>query len=610
MKHIVVIAYNMRTAVSYGRQISSLLGEDVVQVDVYALERELPASITADAVLLSAHFIYSFLGTRLRDCRHVLIADITLPLKALDALRALPAGSRAMLVNTTMEMAIETINQIRNAGIYQVELVPVYPGMEEIPPLPLAVTPGERELVPPSVTEVLDLQDRVLSARTIAGLAVRLDLTQRLQRREVEEYFQGLVRTDWGVDGLLSQVYEQERRLDLLRQNLEELEQSQIRRPAAQRGHVARHSFDDILTRNPRMQQLKETARRMAASNSSIVIYGRSGTGKELFAQSIHNASPRREAPFIAINCASIPENLLESELFGYSEGAFTGAKKGGKRGYFELAHRGTLFLDEIGEMDLGLQARILRVLQEKEITRVGGDSVIRVDVRILSASNKRLLDLVRQNRFREDLYYRLNVLSLEIPPLRDRREDVPLLLRHFQEQLGAVFSLTPAAWEFLGQYPWPGNVRELGNFVERLSYLGKPVLDREDVASQLDGQPEAESGAGRSGEGEGVSAPLPEEATASAPLLEHFLLQERERRELYAAILSLLHYNRESGVHQGRGGLSRSLREKGVMLSEQQVRTHLRVLSRYGLVTVQAGRRGTEITELGQQVWKKMVEK
>ena len=335
MKHIVVVAYNMRTAVSYGRQISSLLGEDVVQVDVYALERALPASITADAVLLSAHFIYSFLGTRLRDCRHVLIADITLPLKALDALRALPVGSRAMLVNTTMEMAIETINQIRNAGIYQVELVPVYPGMEEIPPLPLAVTPGERELVPPSVTEVLDLQDRVLSARTIAGLAVRLDLTQRLQRREVEEYFQGLVRTDWGVDGLLSQVYEQERRLDLLRQNLEELEQSQIRRPAAQRGHVARHSFDDILTRNPRMQQLKETARRMAASNSSIVIYGRSGTGKELFAQSIHNASPRREAPFIAINCASIPENLLESELFGYSEGAFTGAKKGGEAGLF-----------------------------------------------------------------------------------------------------------------------------------------------------------------------------------------------------------------------------------------------------------------------------------
>lgn len=676
MKQIVVIAYNMRTAVSYARQLVTLLGEEEVQAKPYALERELPPVISADAVLLSTHFIYTLLGSRMRECRHVIIADITLPVKALDCLRALPAGTRAMLVNTTMEMAIEAINLIRNAGIHHIELVPVYPGMEEVPPLTLAITPGERNLVPPQVTEIIDLQDRVLSAGTVTDLAAKLDLTRQLQTRRVQEYFDSLIRSDWGIEQLLSRVSEQEKKLDLLMRvfeggiitfsregqveflnpaarqllgtrsqsavgsqveellpelkplqvlqlrepirdqvvtvggqlmdlsvyplaasldgdeyvlmirTLEEVErnQFQIRRQVMKKGHVAKHDFSHIRTRNSKMQQLKETARRMAASSSALVIYGQSGTGKELFAQSIHNASPRKDYPFIAINCASIPENLLESELFGYSEGAFTGAKKGGKRGYFELAHKGTLFLDEIGEMDLGLQARILRVLQEKEVTRVGGDSVISVDVRILSASNKRLLDLVRQGRFREDLYYRLNVLSIEIPPLRERREDIPLLIRDFQEQLQVSFSLTPEARAFLAAYPWPGNVRELGNFVERISYLGKAVMDLEDVRSQLDEQPETAWQAEKKAVGQ-------------------FLVQQRERLDLYGALLSLLQSNQERGIHQGRGGLSRSMAQKGYPLSEQQVRSCLAVLQRYGLVTVYAGRRGTEITELGRQV-------
>lgn len=675
MKQIVVIAYNMRTAASYARQLVSLLGEQEVPAEAYAMERGLPSRISADAVLLSAHFIYTLLEDRLRECRHVIVADITLPAKALDCLREMPSGTRAMLVNTTMEMAVETINLIRNAGIYHIELVPVYPGMEEIPPLSLAVTPGERGLVPAQATEVIDLQDRVLSAGTITNLAAKLELTRRLRSSKVQTYFDSLIRSDWGIEQLLSRVSEQERKLDLLMQvfeggiitfardgrveflnpaarqllgnrvqsavgsqveellpeletlqmlhlkepirdqvmtvggqlmdisvyplagsldreeyvlmmrTMEEVERNsfQIRRQVMKKGHVAKHNFSHIRTQNPKMQQLKETAWRMAASSSSIVIYGKSGTGKELFAQSIHNASPRRNYPFIAINCASIPENLLESELFGYSEGAFTGAKKGGKRGYFELAHKGTLFLDEIGEMDLGLQARILRVLQEKEVTRVGGDSVISVDVRILSASNKRLLDLVRQGWFREDLYYRLNVLSIEIPPLRERREDVPLLIRDFQNQLQTEFTLTQEAQAFLAGYPWPGNVRELGNFVERLSYLGKAVMGLEDVRSQLDEQPESP-------------------AAAKDWWGEQFLAQQ-EQLEVYGVLLSLLQANRERGVHQGRGGLSRELAKQGHFLSEQQVRACLGTLRRYGLVTIYAGRRGTEITEEGRQV-------
>lgn len=330
----------------------------------------------------------------------------------------------------------------------------------------------------------------------------------------------------------------------------------------------------------------------MARSPSSVVIYGQSGTGKELFAQSIHNASPRRDYPFIAINCASIPENLLESELFGYCEGAFTGARKGGKAGYFELAHKGTLFLDEIGEMDLGLQARILRALQEKEVSRVGADHVISIDVRIISASNKRLLDLVRQNRFREDLYYRLNVLSIEIPPLRERKEDIPLLIDVLQARQQTFATLSSEALEFVSSYPWHGNVRELGNFVERISYLSKDVITLPDARTQLDDPPEK-------------STP-----PQGNPLLAHFFVQERERMKWHAAILSLLYYNKQAGIKQGREGISRSLAAKGQLLSSQEVRTYLKTLQSYGLVLIHTGRSGTELTALGEMVKENMGDK
>lgn len=198
------------------------------------------------------------------------------------------------------------------------------------------------------------------------------------------------------------------------------------------RGHVAKYTFDDILFQSSEIKRTIETAQRYSEVDSNILIIGETGTGKEIFAQSIHNHSNRKNNPFVAINCAALPENLLESELFGYAEGAFTGAMKGGKQGFFELAHRGTIFLDEIGEISPKMQSRSLRVLQEREIMRIGDDKVIPVDVRILSATNKDLMQMVKSNDFREDLYYRLSVLDLVLPPLRERREDIPLLVNAF----------------------------------------------------------------------------------------------------------------------------------------------------------------------------------
>lgn len=239
-------------------------------------------------------------------------------------------------------------------------------------------------------------------------------------------------------------------------------------------GAHASFSFQDIIGQNPLLLQAIQTATLAADKRSNILLQGESGTGKELFAQAIHNASPRRNGPFIAVNCGAIPRELLGSELFGYVEGAFTGARKGGRTGKFELASGGTLFLDEIAEMPLGKQVSLLRAVQEKKITRIGDDKIIPVDVRIICATNKDLKKEVEKGNFRQDLYYRLNVISIKLPPLRERREDIPLqfnyMLKESSEKMHIkVPRIQPGVLDYLIHYDWPGNVRELQNVVERM---------------------------------------------------------------------------------------------------------------------------------------------
>ncbi|HLR70423.1 MAG TPA: sigma 54-interacting transcriptional regulator [Pseudogracilibacillus sp.] len=247
------------------------------------------------------------------------------------------------------------------------------------------------------------------------------------------------------------------------------LANNEIRSELYQRRFFAKYQFDDIIYRSNKMEQLITLAKAYAISESNILIYGESGTGKELIAQSIHNESKRRTGPFIAVNCAALPENLLESELFGYEDGAFTGAKKGGKPGLFEMAHGGTIFLDEVGDITPSLQARLLRVLQEKEVRRIGGERIISVDIRVLSATNKDLSTSVENDEFRRDLYYRLNVLHLFIPALRDRKEDIDPLIDHFLENhKGKTNIISDMTRKRLIKYDWPGNIRELENFIER----------------------------------------------------------------------------------------------------------------------------------------------
>lgn len=269
--------------------------------------------------------------------------------------------------------------------------------------------------------------------------------------------------------------------------------EEKLRTNLKSKGFTTRYRFGDIRTRSPHMRHLKELGMLYASTDANLLICGESGTGKELFAQSIHAASSREDRPFVAVNCAAIPEGLLESELFGYEEGAFTGAKRQGKAGMFELAHTGTLFLDEIGDLPLALQGRLLRVLQERELVRVGGTQVIHLDVRVLCATHQDLRRLIAEGRFRADLFYRLNVLSLRLPPLRERPEDIiDLAVSHLRAHLDEP----PAEERLIAQlrtpllrHTWPGNIRELLSVMERMAIVANhmaEVTDWERLLTEL----------------------------------------------------------------------------------------------------------------------------
>jgi transcriptional regulator with PAS, ATPase and Fis domain len=238
------------------------------------------------------------------------------------------------------------------------------------------------------------------------------------------------------------------------------------------RHSIAQYSFAALPTSSEAYREAKHLAERFAKSDLPILLQGETGVGKEVFANAIHNASTRRDGPFICINCASIPAELLESELFGYEEGAFSGSKRGGRRGKFELANHGTLLLDEIGDMPPPLQVKLLRVLQNNIIEKIGGERGIQVDVRILAATNHNLEKKIESGTFREDLYYRLNVLPVSVPPLRDRKEDIPALVYMFLDELNQKYSrhltISPETLAYLQRYGWPGNIRELKNVVGR----------------------------------------------------------------------------------------------------------------------------------------------
>lgn len=355
--------------------------------------------------------------------------------------------------------------------------------------------------------------------------------------------------------------------------------ESEVRKSLKSRGHIARYTFKDILGISPAIRATIHNARKLAASNLNILILGENGTGKELFAHAIHNVSARANGPFVAANCAALPASLMESELFGYEDGAFTGAKKGGKPGLIEQAHGGTIFLDEIGDLSLDAQARLLRVIQEKEVARIGCTKIIPVDVRIIAATNKDLEQLVHNHRFRQDLYYRIFVAPLMVPPLRNRPQDIPFLARQFLQD-----NHLPPEWldaellNALVSYRWPGNVRELQSVIQYAAVISdNPRNFKQTVLSRLrDGQP-----------------PSPD-----LPLTMH-----EKDLPLYRDILAVFQEAQQYGYSLGRGSLARQLHRRGHSVTEQTLRRHLEILKTAGALISGRGRQATKITSRGEQL-------
>lgn len=355
-----------------------------------------------------------------------------------------------------------------------------------------------------------------------------------------------------------------------------EILETQVRKELVEKGYIAKFNFAHIVGKSPLFLKCIQQGKKISRTDMPVLITGESGTGKELFAQSIHNESDRRNNPFIAINCAALPSHLLESELFGYEEGAFTGAKKGGKKGLFELAHTGTIFLDEIGDLPLNVQVKLLRVLQEKEVMRIGGTSILPVDVRIISATNRDLKELLRGGIFRKDLYYRLNVFSIYLPPLRERKDDIPLLIENIMEQLGSKKKMDDNLLNAMYNYPWEGNIRELKNCMEYLVFMGEDILTIEDLPADFRNAKEP--------------APLfPEKNNDFPQLFPH------ENRIAWL-ILETLRYR-----NAGRRAILKGLQGKGLETSEHEVRKIMEFLSRQGLISFGTGRSGAYLTSDGK---------
>lgn len=361
----------------------------------------------------------------------------------------------------------------------------------------------------------------------------------------------------------------------------ETIEMEKVRKRELQRiGYIAKYTFDSILGKSAIINETKMIAKKLAQSELPVLIYGETGTGKELFSSAMHNDSSRKNSPYLAVNCSALPEDLLESELFGYEDGAFTGAKKGGKKGLFEQADGGTLFLDEIGDISLKLQARLLRVLQEMEIRRIGGNKNIPVDVRIIAATNRDLQSLIREGTFREDLYHRLKVLSLQLPSLRDRSEDIPLLIENFlRMEHSKISTIDVAVIDALKKAPWSGNIRELKNtLLYMITVAEQNRLTIHQLPKNDDNFIEKEHTKG----------------TFSLPSIT------MSKTEEYVNILTSLVEFFEEGKRASRQKIYSSLQRTSTPLSVQQIRTRLNELKDLGYVMIQRGRVGTEITPQG----------
>lgn len=673
-KTVVIMTISKGAALFYASQLKKIF-ENYIEIITYNMEEGDFKYITdADLYLIgtTSSEIFDYSIGCIPENKQIVIIDITFTKDTINKIKAIPKGTKVLLVNLSNKMANETVTDLYRAGINDVEFFPIGPEEKHIPKLKIAVTPAEARFVPSFVKNIIDIGHRTLTANTIIETAFKLNLSHLLETDNFKSYINNLAVSNYTIESLQMKSDKMESLFEILlnvidigiigidldnivfafndaserilgesrddvigkssskclsclplnylkdniarpqsklitvKNNLisiattpiihgnkhlgyfatvqkfseEEEKQNRLRLQLLHKGHTAKYEFDDIKGECPQILKAKNVAKRMSKSNASILLTGESGTGKELFAHSIHNYSDRCNEPFVAINCAALPDNLLESELFGYSDGSFTGAKKGGKIGLFEHAHKGTLFLDEIEGMSQNLQIKLLRVLQEKEIMRLGDGRIINVDVRIVAASNENIKKMVKEGSFRKDLYYRINTLPIDISPLRDRGNDILLIFEHIKQSINATFETDNEVKRAFLNYAWDGNIRELRNIIEFLSFTDKKIITINDLPDIL------------------FEDDITEEIEDKCEIEKHLRIIAGKKYETYIYVLNEISKISSKGVNVGRKSLVEILKNTEFELSEQEIRGVIQNLEKVGLVQSFRGRKGTVLTE------------
>lgn len=681
-KTVAIVTFMELAAEFYSAQLKELFG-DLIETKLFSIEKcTTDQLITGDIIIVSTYSIYKAIKDNISVKSEIVIPNLTLCKSALSQIKAISEGTKCMLVNSSLDMCIDTISLIGQLGVNHVEFVPVYPGLSKIPNLELAVTPGESKFAPKNISKLIDIGDRIFDISTIIEIILKLNLEFLLKDEKFTRYSERIATNTYSLEKLAGKTNKLESQFDILLRTLDEgiiginangvifainnsaekivgkskdevigriaketfnyipfeevldsmqpvkcklikindiyidlsiepvingnksigvfvimkkfkdteYQQQKLRLQLLNRGYRAKYSFEDIIGESSVIVKIKKIAKKMAVTNSPVLITGESGTGKELFAQALHNSSLRKDSPFVAVNCAAIPENLLESELFGYEEGAFTGAKKGGRPGLFEFAHMGTLFLDEIEAMSLNLQSKLLRILQEKEVIRIGGDRVISVDVRVIATTNEDLTELISKGKFRKDLYFRLNVLPLNIPPLKDRGNDILLILEKIKQDLNSKFELSDEIKKIFLNYSWEGNIRELKNYIEYLTCVAEDKITIDDLPLNLLNSIN------------NINIPLTYNDSKIKDIKEYkdFLDDAGNKLNDYITVMDQLYLCYQKRIGIGRRYLAKIIEEKNIFLTEPEIRTIFATLQKHKLIIISKGRGGSKLTELG----------
>ena len=583
MKKIILIAGSRKTGDSLHKQLDEYIG-NIASIKSYAIDDGLDDNLDGDIFVFSSLIAKDEIGFN-RDNVPVVIGKRCINYINIDKLFFVPQGSEVLFVNDLKETTEKCIESLLMLKINHLNYIPYYPGIKNYRHCEIAITPGEIEMVPREVKTIIDIGPRYFDIATLVEIMNKLGYYDESVSDIAVKYMAKIIELGKKLSIKSNEVLTLDKDLERLLIDLKTFENKSkpeelvsvylndetskyqvFRNSLLKKRYYAKYTFEDIIGTSTAVNNAKKAAKKLAGTDFPVLIDGESGTGKELFASAIHNCSKRKFEPFLAINFSAITESLAESELFGYEDGSFTGAKRGGKIGYFEQADGGTIFLDEIGDASLVIQAELLRVLQEKEIMRVGGDKLIHLDIRIIACTNKDLPKLIKEGKFREDLYYRLKVGYIHLPSLNERKEDiVPIAEKYIKDKTNLTISSNVLS--VLQKFKWKGNVRELINTMEYASAMC------EDDEITLKDLPYNFCK---------VKFKNEEKKDDTIPILKEIYNAENKKKVI------------------GRKTLCSCLTAYGYSYTEQEIRNKLEQIKNIGLITQGRGKQGTKLTEKG----------